>query len=66
MSGWDEQKRSHRVLRRCNYKCYVCGGPAVIADHIVPIAQGGSDNEANMDGICTACHKKKIGGEAHA
>lgn len=66
LSGWEEQKRAHRVLRRDNYICHVCGEQrATIADHVLPVAQGGSDDESNMKGICSRCNKKKTGKESH-
>ncbi|MDR5776940.1 MULTISPECIES: HNH endonuclease signature motif containing protein [unclassified Caballeronia] len=29
---------------------------SVIVDHIIPLAQGGTDDESNLRGLCTACH----------
>lgn len=28
-------------------------------DHIVNVAQGGTDDEANLQSLCVECHKKK-------
>ena len=53
-------------MRRDSFVCYVCGQMnATIADHVVPVAADGSDDESNMRAICKGCHKKKIGAESH-
>ena len=28
-------------------------------DHIVNVAQGGTDDESNLQSLCVPCHKKK-------
>jgi len=28
-------------------------------DHIVNVAQGGTDDESNLQSLCSPCHKKK-------
>jgi 5-methylcytosine-specific restriction protein A len=28
-------------------------------DHIVPMANGGTDDDQNLEAICTGCHKVK-------
>jgi len=33
--------------------------PATIRDHIVPLAEGGLDLEANTQALCAACHDRK-------
>lgn len=35
-----------------------------IVDHKVPKAQGGSDDESNLQAICAACHKAKTQAES--
>lgn len=35
-----------------------CGRFSVIADHIVPRAQGGADTLANLRGCCASCHSR--------
>lgn len=37
---------------------------AVIADHIVPKAEGGSDERGNYQGICKPCHTAKTARES--
>jgi 5-methylcytosine-specific restriction protein A len=35
-------------------------------DHIKPLAEGGTDDRANKQGICKPCHRKKTAGESAA
>jgi 5-methylcytosine-specific restriction protein A len=37
---------------------------ATIADHLVPLAEGGPDTEANTQPLCKACHDVKSQAEA--
>ncbi len=37
---------------------------ATQVDHIVPKALGGTDDEPNLQAICSACHKAKTAREA--
>lgn len=39
---------------------------ATECDHILPISKGGTDDEANLQAICTDCHKVKTDREAGA
>ena len=53
--------RDH-VMRRDGHLCASCKreGRFVIADdvhHIVPRSRGGGDNPANLEAICTSCHR---------
>jgi 5-methylcytosine-specific restriction protein A len=34
--------------------------PAVIRDHIIPLAAGGTDDESNEQGLCQSCHNYKM------
>lgn len=36
-----------------------CGEPAVEVDHIVPRRRGGSDEDANLQGLCRRHHSEK-------
>ncbi|WP_156002640.1 HNH endonuclease [Sphingomonas melonis] len=38
--------------------------PTAIADHIVPKAEGGTDDRDNYQGACVPCHKAKTAEEA--
>ena len=41
-----------------------CGRVATIRDHIVPLAEGGLDTEANVQPLCEDCHAVKTQREA--
>jgi 5-methylcytosine-specific restriction protein A len=59
-----------RAWRRLSAECLardpVCTAPgcrekSLIADHIVPRAQGGADTLANTRGLCASCHGGRRG-----
>ena len=33
--------------------------PATVRDHIVPLAEGGTEDPANVQPLCAACHARK-------
>ena len=37
---------------------------ATIRDHVVPLAEGGEDSQANVQPICDACHEAKTARES--
>lgn len=37
---------------------------AVWRDHIVPVAEGGSDDDSNIQGLCDDCHRAKTARES--
>lgn len=40
--------------------CEICGAPAEIVDHIIPIREGGDPMSVdNLQSLCKACHNKK-------
>jgi 5-methylcytosine-specific restriction protein A len=50
------------VLRRDAYICQHCGQPAgksAHVDHIVPKAEGGTDDQDNLETLCRGCHSRK-------
>lgn len=58
------QTAAHRQWRRAvlarDPVCKMCGAArSVIADHIVPIAHGGSWDLSNGQGLCRRCHNHK-------
>lgn len=59
-SRW-RRLRPH-VLKRDRYMCRTCGAPVGESghvDHIKPRAQGGTDDESNLQTLCDACHSRK-------
>lgn len=57
--GADWRRLSARVLERDGYICHYCGRPATTADHLIPKARGGTDDEANLVAACRACNSRK-------
>lgn len=47
-----------RVLAKANFRCTYCGdvGGPLVVDHVLPIALGGTNDEANLAASCTACN----------
>lgn len=50
-----------QALRLHGRRCYVCGavGVPLERDHIIPVAEGGSNDVGNCGPICGPCHKLK-------
>lgn len=64
--GRDWQATRLRILGRDHYLCRACGKPAgksAHCDHIVPKAEGGADNDENLQTLCQRCHSKKTARE---
>lgn len=67
MTGWERRGTRARfspaqvriILRRDHRTCYLCGGPATEADHVIPIAEGGANDLSNGRAICSPCHDRK-------
>jgi hypothetical protein len=58
--------RKRRVWEAHQGRCEECGkgvpmeGPLVAYDHIIPLALGGADTDANLQPLCTVpCHARK-------
>lgn len=67
--GTDWDKRRKLVLVRDNGLCRPClkegrVTPATQVDHIVCKAEGGGDDEENLQAICKDCHELKTIAEA--
>ncbi|MBX3325169.1 MAG: HNH endonuclease [Nitrospira sp.] len=61
--GYDRQWRKLRAeyLKRFPV-CRLCThSKAVLVDHIRPKVQGGTDDEYNLQALCTRCHNVKTG-----
>jgi 5-methylcytosine-specific restriction endonuclease McrA len=52
------RKARARVLARTN-TCRYCGAPATETDHVLPVARGGTDDEANLVACCSDCNQAK-------
>jgi 5-methylcytosine-specific restriction endonuclease McrA len=46
-----------QVLARYGRVCIHCGAPATDIDHLVPIADGGTDELSNLRPACAACNR---------
>lgn len=66
ISGGAEQARRKRILKRDMGACHVCdqlGADQV--DHVIPLAEGGADEEWNLASIhAEPCHREKTAAEA--
>lgn len=63
LSGSQEQARARRVIARGRGVCHVCRhAGADEADHVIAVADGGADTEANMapihGGRCSTCGRR--------
>jgi 5-methylcytosine-specific restriction endonuclease McrA len=58
-SQW--RKIRQRILQRDGYTCQHCGGEANSVDHIVPRTMNGTDDEFNLQSLCTPCNSAKGG-----
>lgn len=52
-----------RVFARSGFRCVYCGAAApearLVIDHVVPLAKGGTDHEANLAAACQECNSGK-------
>lgn len=54
----------HPLCAECEREFRVTAASEV--DHIVPLADGGADDESNYQSLCEACHKAKTAAENKA
>ena len=73
--AWGRSKRSNRygsawqhlrkqILERDGHQCQlrlpdVCTGRASQVDHIISVADGGSDEPGNLRSVCRKCHARR-------
>lgn len=59
------QRERFDVLTRCNYACFYCGTPAAMGlvqlqiEHVVPVSQGGTNEQWNLVAACADCNAGK-------
>ena len=60
------RRKREAILVRDKYTCQACGlvTSELEVDHIVNVARGGSDDEANLQALCVPCHQAKTATEA--
>jgi 5-methylcytosine-specific restriction protein A len=74
-AGWTALRK--RILKRDGHQCTAvvgasvgnarrCEHRATHVDHVVPVSQGGSDDEANLTSLCAWHHNRKTSSEANA
>lgn len=63
--GWARKRIA--VFRRDAYTCQTCGRVTSRpeCDHIVPLAQHGTDCMENLQTLCAECHRAKTAVEAN-
>lgn len=51
------------LLERNNYRCQSCGKATqegeLTVDHIIPLANGGSNDISNLQTLCRSCNSRK-------
>lgn len=60
--AWDKLRA--RILQRDKHLCQACKRKGLVTaatqvDHVKPKAKGGTDDEGNLQSICTPCHDVK-------
>lgn len=66
-SEWEKIRK--RILSRDKGLCQVCKANDRVSvarqvDHIIPKAEGGQDEDDNLQSICITCHQLKTAAEA--
>lgn len=64
LSGRPWRRLRERILERDKYLCQPCGAKgrvteATAVDHILALANGGTDESSNLRAICDECHEAK-------
>jgi 5-methylcytosine-specific restriction protein A len=67
--GAKRQEAKKRILERDGYVCQICGCLLEgmrdsILDHVIPLSQGGSHEDDNLQSTCIACSAQKSAKES--
>ena len=58
------QRNNERIHIRDKYTCQICKvTKSDQIDHIIPLCDGGSDEDDNKQALCEECHKMKTAEE---
>ena len=52
-----------RIMRRDGHLCRRCSRLAQEIDHILPLSDGGSESDINLQALCHDCHAEKTTAE---
>ncbi|MAG66595.1 MAG: HNH endonuclease [Pseudomonadales bacterium] len=60
------RRKRDQIFLRDGYTCQHCGKVTheLELDHIVNVAQGGTDDDENLQSLCVPCHKQKTAMES--
>jgi len=67
ITGRTLQRRNQRIALRDGYTCQCCGRVTTDGevDHRVPLAEGGTEDDGNLQWLCRVpCHREKSRREA--
>ncbi|MCO8071880.1 HNH endonuclease [Acinetobacter lwoffii] len=61
------RRLKEKIHTRDHWTCLHCGITTMKLelDHIINVAQGGTDDESNLQSLCPECHKVKSQKESH-
>ena len=58
--GYDHRWKKIRDLYLSHHPlCEQCGEPGQLVDHIRPLADGGTEEDENLQALCRTCHARK-------
>ncbi len=61
LQGKAKTKRNQRIMRRYQRVCHLCGLPGSnVVDHVIELADGGTEDEANLRPAHERCNLKKM------
>ena len=58
------KRRRFRILQKSKFRCAYCGarpqdGARLVLDHVVAVANGGTDDDSNLVAACVPCNQGK-------